>query len=65
MAGGATLVLSAVVGAVAFGPVLGPIVALAGATTVGSIFILSGPFLMAHEDSVEPGVGHEARMVRR
>jgi hypothetical protein len=45
VAGAAIVVISAVLGAIAFGPVLGPTVALTGALTVGSALILAGPFL--------------------
>jgi hypothetical protein len=47
VAGAAILVFSAVFGAIAFGPVLGPLVALAAAATVGSVLILAGPFVAA------------------
>jgi hypothetical protein len=44
-AAAALLVLSAVLGAIAFGPTAGPTVALAAALTAGSILILATPFL--------------------
>ena len=58
VAGAAILVLSAVLGAIAFGPVTGPTVALAAALTAGSVLVLVGPFLARER-------AHEARVVRR
>jgi hypothetical protein len=46
VAGAAMLVLSAVLGASAFGPVTGPAVALAAAVTTGSVLVLIGPFVI-------------------
>jgi hypothetical protein len=46
VAGGAMLLLSAVLGAIAYGPVIGPIVACAAAVTGGSVLVLIGPFFI-------------------
>ena len=44
VAGVAVFLLSAVLGAIAFGPAVGPTVALAAGITVGSVLVLIGPF---------------------
>lgn len=44
--GAAMLVLSAVLGAIEFGPVLGPIITLAAGVAAGTVLVLIGPFLV-------------------
>jgi hypothetical protein len=46
VAGGVTLLMSAVFGAIAFGPVIGPIVSCAAAVTAGSVLVVIGPFFI-------------------
>jgi hypothetical protein len=44
--GAAILLLSAVLGAIEFGPVTGPCVTLAAGVAAGSVLVLIGPFLV-------------------
>jgi hypothetical protein len=51
--GAAVLVVSVLLGAEAFGPVLGPIVALVAAVTAGSVLVLTGPLVVGEAGSFD------------
>jgi hypothetical protein len=51
--GAAVLVVSVLFGAEGFGPVLGPIVALAAAVAVGSVLVLMGPLVVREAESFD------------